>query len=335
VRTNPAARVLQWRSSDSRPTRGETPVEEDRGGHDTESVRPGAMRSCPDCLPRAPAAAYEEGVDRARLTYAVGEHPIGREVELLTLGSDFGANGYATLAEVSALPGLLGLGPGRRLLDVGSGQGWPGLYLARQTGCRVILTDVPFEGLATATRRASREDLGGRAWALAARGQMLPLRAGAFDAVIHTDVLCCLRPKQATLRATFRALGHGGRTAFTAIFPAAGLAAADTRRAIEAGPPNCGLRTSYPSLLRSVGFVDVEERDLTVDYLVTVSRKLEVAEQFAGDMIEMLGRQEYERRQAERRLAIAAIEAGLLRRCLFLARRPEAGSRNSRSRLNS
>src|SRR4029450_12677150 len=94
--------------------------------------------------------------------------------------------------------GLLGLGPGQLLLDVGSGQGWPGLYLARPTGCRVVLTDVPIEGLATATRRASREDLGGRAWALAARGQMLPLRTGAFDAAIHTDVLCCSRPKLAT-----------------------------------------------------------------------------------------------------------------------------------------
>ena len=252
----------------------------------------------------------------------MGEHRVAREVELRTLGSDFGANGYATLAEVSELAGTLGLRSGRWLLDVGSGQGWPGLYLARQTGCQVVLTDVPVEGLATATRRVTREGLDSRAWALAARGQMLPLRPGAFDAAIHTDVLCCLRPKLATLRATFLALRHGGRTAFTAIFPTTGLTAAENRRAVEAGPPECGLRTSYPSLLRSAGFVEIEERDLTADYHATASRKLEVAEQFAGDMIEMLGRQEYELLQADRRLAISAIEAGLLRRSLFVARRP-------------
>jgi MPBQ/MSBQ methyltransferase len=221
-------------------------------------------------------------VRRAQRTYVVGEHRVAREVERRTLGSDFGANGYATLAEVGELAGILGLGPGRLLLDVGSGQGWPGLYLARQTGSTVVLIDVPFEGLATATRRATREGLGRRAWALAARGQMLPMRPAAFDAVIHTDVLCCLGSKLATLQATFQALRRGGLTAFTVIFPPSGLSAAESRRAIEAGPPNCGLRTSYPSLLRSAGFGEIEERDLTADYLATASRKLQVAEQSAG-----------------------------------------------------
>jgi cyclopropane fatty-acyl-phospholipid synthase-like methyltransferase len=280
------------------------------------------MTSCPGCRP-GPLGS-EDGVEDARRTYAVGRHRVAREVELRTLGSDFGANGYATLAQVDELAGTLELGPGRWLLDVGCGQGWPGLYLARRTGCTVVSTDVPLEGLATAARRVTEDGLAGRAWPLAARGQMLPLRPATFDAAIHTDVLCCLRPKLATLRTTFRALRPGGRTAFTVIFPAPGLTAAQARRAIGAGPPNCGLRTSYPSLLRSAGFVGIEEHDLTADYLATIIRKREVAEQFAAGMIEMLGRQDYDEMQAERKLATAAIEAGLLRRSLFLARRAPA-----------
>ena len=264
----------------------------------------------------------EEGVERARQTYAVGEHRVAREVELRTLGSDFGANGYATLDEVDELVGILDLGPGRRLLDVGAGQGWPGLYLAREVGCAVVLTDVPFEGLAVAARRASGERIEARAWGLVARGQTLPLRPESFDAVVHTDVLCCLRPKLATLRASHRALRPGGRTAFSVIYPTPELTATQAMRAIEAGPPDCGLRTSYPSLLRSAGFVDIEEHDLTPAYLATARRKLSEEERLADGMVEMLGPEEFAETQARRRRAVGAIADGFLRRSRFVARRP-------------
>jgi cyclopropane fatty-acyl-phospholipid synthase-like methyltransferase len=269
------------------------------------------MTSCPGC---------DEGVENARMTYAAGSHPVAREVERRTLGSDYGANGYATLAEVDELVRLLGLRPGRRLLDVGSGQGWPGLHLARRTGCDVVLTDVPFEGLATASARAAGDGTASRAWPLMARGEALPLRPASVDAVVHTDVLCCLAPKLGVLRASRQVLRPGGRTAFTVIFPPPGLPAAEERRAIEAGPPHCELPTSYPDLLRSAGFVDVDEHDLTPAYLATARTKLAVAEQFADGMADMLGRQEFDDMQAKRRLAIDAIADGLLRRARFVAR---------------
>ena len=279
------------------------------------------MGSCPDCRPVGSSAARSDGVERARQTYALGEHPVAREVARRTLGSDDGGNSYATLAEVTELAGVLALGPGQRLLDVGAGQGWPGLFLARQTGCTVVLTDVPVEGLANAARRAASEGLTARAWAVVADGQRLPLRAATFDAVVHADVLCCLRPKLATLRATLRTLRPGARTAFSVIFPSPHLSVTALRRAIGAGPPHCGLRTSYLSLLRSAGFVDIEEHDRTPGYLSTAARKLEAGEDLADGMIEMLGRGQYDELQADRRAHLEAIADGLLRRSLFVARR--------------
>src|SRR4029453_4448381 len=84
-----------------------------------------------------------------------------------------------------------------------------------------------------------------------------------------------------------------------------------------------GRRTGYPSLLRSAGFVEIEEHDRTADYLSTPPRQLGGAGDVRGDMYQMSGREPYDEMQAERRLAVAAIESGLLRRALFVARRPQ------------
>jgi hypothetical protein len=54
----------------------------------------------------------------------------------------------------------------------------------------VVLADVPIEGLLTGAARARRERLADRAVAVASSARHLPFRSAAFDAVVHTDVLC-------------------------------------------------------------------------------------------------------------------------------------------------
>jgi len=67
---------------------------------------------------------------------------VERERERLVFGGNFGCDGYTTPAQAAALPVQLELAPGRWLLDLGSGRGWPGLYLAKLTGCRTVLADL-------------------------------------------------------------------------------------------------------------------------------------------------------------------------------------------------
>jgi len=122
--------------------------------------------------------------------YGVASSDVTRRIEQDVIGGDWGANGYTTMAQADALASALRLGPGRRLLDLGSGRGWPGLYLAQSTGCHAVLADVPLEGLRVAQGRARREGLTGRAVVVRAGGRSPPFRAGAFDGVCHTDVLC-------------------------------------------------------------------------------------------------------------------------------------------------
>jgi hypothetical protein len=122
--------------------------------------------------------------------YGIAAAPLLREIERRVIGGDWGANGYTTMAQADQLAGGLGLSAADRLLDLGTGRGWPGLYLAVRSGCRVILADLPLEGLQVAAARAQAEGLAGRASVVLAGASGLPFHPGSFDAVIHTDVLC-------------------------------------------------------------------------------------------------------------------------------------------------
>jgi ubiquinone/menaquinone biosynthesis C-methylase UbiE len=73
---------------------------------------------------------------------------------------------------------------------VGAGSGWPSLYVARETGCQVVLSDIPREGMRIASERAVAEGLHERCWPVVADGSSLPFMSGQFDAVYHCDVLC-------------------------------------------------------------------------------------------------------------------------------------------------
>lgn len=108
--------------------------------------------------------------------------------EKRVLGTDFGASSFTTVAQADRLASILGLRPGMFLLDVGSGAGWPGIYLAQSTGCRAILTDLSVEGPKVSTERMEREGIDGVA--LSASGTHLPLRSDLVDAVTCSDVFC-------------------------------------------------------------------------------------------------------------------------------------------------
>jgi hypothetical protein len=122
--------------------------------------------------------------------YRVKPTEVSRQIERDVIGGDWGANGYTTVGQADRLGRALSLGPGSLLQDLGSGRGWPGLYLAASTGSRVVMADIPADGLRTGLDRADDEGLVGRAAAVLCSAMGLPLRPRSFDAVVHADVLC-------------------------------------------------------------------------------------------------------------------------------------------------
>ena len=122
--------------------------------------------------------------------YAVPSSLTLGDIERRVLGEAWGVNGYTTVAQADALATAVQLSAGDRLLDVGTGRGYPALYLAAKFGCSVVGTDLPHEPLAAAARRGTREDVAHRAAFVTAAGAAQPFRAESFDAIVLTDVLC-------------------------------------------------------------------------------------------------------------------------------------------------
>jgi ubiquinone/menaquinone biosynthesis C-methylase UbiE len=120
--------------------------------------------------------------------YRVSNEAVMRRIESRVIGADYGATSYTTIAQAERLLEVLELNSGTRLLDVGSGAGWPGVYLARRSGCRVVLTDRALFGLRAAVKRMAEEHVCGQV--VAASGSPLPFRDSVFDAVTSSDVLC-------------------------------------------------------------------------------------------------------------------------------------------------
>src|SRR4030081_3613023 len=94
--------------------------------------------------------------------YELGRSAAVRDLERSVLGCDYGGTSWTTRREAGRIAALLELRPGVRLLDVGAGAGWPGLYLAQVTGCDVVLADLPVVGLQIALERAAAAGFRGR-----------------------------------------------------------------------------------------------------------------------------------------------------------------------------
>ena len=120
--------------------------------------------------------------------YRSASSPSVAQLEHRVLGCSYGGNSFTDVADARAIAELLNLDAASALLDVGTGSGWPGVFFGKETGCRVVLTDIAVDGLVLAAQRARSE--GVNADIVAASGELLPFRSHMFDAITHSDVLC-------------------------------------------------------------------------------------------------------------------------------------------------
>jgi ubiquinone/menaquinone biosynthesis C-methylase UbiE len=174
--------------------------------------------------------------------------------------------------------------------------------MAKSSGCDVTLIDPDAERIALACARAIEDDLEGDWTADVGDGASLPYEDATFDAIGHSDVLCCLSDKRSVLTECRRVARSDAHMAFSVIAAESGLGDTAYRRALDHGPDLMATEEDYPTMLRTTGWHIVRHDDMTQAFLIATQRQLQ-----SGD-----GREE------KWKCRIAALKDGLLRRDLFV-----------------
>lgn len=255
--------------------------------------------------------------ERFSKKYKLVQSELLKKIERSNCGCDYGSTSFTTVGQVKILGAMLALGPTKRLLEVGAGSGWPGLYLAQESGCDLTLTDLPIEGLRLAKERAILDQLSGTSEMVVASGSTLPFRPGSFDAISHADVLCCLVAKLDVLKACREVVKPDGSMVFTVILTTPGLADSDYREAVESGPSFIAAEDSYPNLIAASGWELVDQIDLSTEFLDTLRVMLDNELRHADDLNTLLGEEETLRRLTRAEESIYGLEHNLIKRELF------------------
>jgi hypothetical protein len=98
------------------------------------------------------------------------------------------------------------------------------------------------------------------------------------------------------------------------------LADSERRIAIASGPTFVDIPDDYADLLGQSGWRLQERTDLTTPFLQSMRTEFEGMQARADVLAEVLGADEFSERIKRRQATIAAVDAGLLRRELFVAR---------------
>lgn len=280
-------------------------------------------------IPAAPRGASEpsghvaaDRAQRARFDeqYRLAETETARAIEREVCGCAYGATSWTTRSEADLIAELLSLAEGVRLLDLGAGAGWPALYWVKTRRCRATLADISGVGVEAADRRAEEDGIADFVDTLVAEASRTGLPGGSFDAITHSDLLCCLPRKREVLAECRRLVLPGGVMAFTVIEVAPGLKDADRARAIENGPEYIATPAAYARLLEETGWRLASATDLTEDYATSCRRQLAADEAHADGCAALLGAEAFTERVQSWRRKADVIECGLIRRALYIAR---------------
>lgn len=156
-------------------------------------------------------AVYAAMPGATRLREIWREHACG-----LDFPEEFGHISFLTLADIRKMAGDLALSPDGRFADLACGMGGPGLWIARETGSRVVGVDVSQVAIDHSTARAEALGLADQATFVHGSFAETGLGAESLDGAMSVDALQYAPSKHAAFAEIQRILRPGSRLAFTA-----------------------------------------------------------------------------------------------------------------------
>ncbi len=242
----------------------------------------------------------------------------------LLLGDSFHPGG---LALTERLGELLGLGPGKRVLDVAAGKGASAVFLAKRFGCEVVGVDYSARNVAQASDTAKAAGVAELVRFRQGDAERLPFEDGEFYAVVCECAYCTFPDKAAAAAEFHRVLRPGGRVGLSDLTRSGGLGTElQTLLAWVACLADARPVEEYSFHLRGAGFaeINIEPHDEALDQMMRdVRAKLLGAELMAklGKLTLPVGDLSQAKHMA--RAAAKAIDRGNLGYGLILARRAE------------
>jgi len=220
---------------------------------------------------------------------------------------------YGGLQAVETLARRATIRAGMEVLDVCAGLGGPARVLAYRFGARVTGVDLTHSRCVAGTHLTSLVRLGPLVRLLRADAQVLPFRAGAFDAAVSQEGLLHVPDKATVLRECARVLRPGGRLAFSDWIARPRLAE-NERRQLDEWMAAVSLQSldGYRELLARSGFAAIEAEDLSAEWIGILRERLRMYRGLRAHTVARLGEARYDEYNQLYAFFVGLVEAGKL-----------------------
>lgn len=182
---------------------------------------------------------------------------------------------YHGIEAIRAAARFLGLEPGSRVLDVGSGVGGPARYLAHANGCQVMAVELQRDLHDVAVDLTRRCGLADRVEHVCGDALEVAMPVRSFDAAIGFLAILHVPDRPRLLRRLHAALKPGGGLYIEDLAERAPFSAVD-RQDLLTHVHGVSVTTSeaYVADLRAAGFTDIAATDLTPDWMPFAAERL-------------------------------------------------------------